>query len=549
MDRLQIKSDPYEIPVAVDFIQKSLERRKVSRRDTLRAMIAAEEVLSKLIECAPPDTSVTVETTSNLGGIALRMYATGEPFDIGEIGRRLYFNEQPDQGEEANDVIQQMLKKLLGDSLECQNQHGVNRVTLRVKKSPYAALIYTLIALVLGLAAGLLIKVALPDAAKAVSDNLFTPVYTVFMNALKMIVGPLVFCSVASSIADFGNLKALGRIAARVVSLYLITSMLAIGIGLLTYRLFPIGSPELASAVTDAASATIAKGKGVTISLRDTLVGIVPADIITPFQKSDMLQLIFMATILGITAAIIAPTKPGLRNALDTLNSAFSLITGKLVAFIPLVVFCSMAKMMIAMNLSSLAGVLVWVPVIYAGDVLMIGVYLLLLALLARVNPLKFLSKYYPAMVAAFTFSSSNAALPSSVKQCDEMGVSSRVYSFSLPLGATINMDGSCISLIVSALFMARIFGIPVTGGVLLSLFIAIMVLSVGSPGVPGGNLVCLALLIPQIGVPAEAISLVMGLYPLVGMMQTCANVTGDAVVTTIVAKHEGLLDEKKYTA
>lgn len=549
MDRLQIKSDPYEIPVAVDFIQKSLERRKVSRRDKLRAMIAAEEVLAKLIECASPDTPITVEATSGLGGVALRMTAAGEPFDIGEIGGRLYFNEQPDQGEEANDVIRQMLKKLLGDSLECQNRQGVNRATLRVKKSPYAALIYTLIALVLGLAVGLLIKAALPDAAKAVSDNLFTPVYTVFMNALKMIVGPLVFCSVASSIADFGNLKALGRIAARVVSLYLITSMLAIGIGLLTYRLFPIGRAELASAVTDAASATIAKGEGVTISLRDTLVGIVPTDIITPFQKSDMLQLIFMATILGMAAAILAPTKPGLRKALDTLNAAFSLITGKLVAFIPLVVFCSMAKMMIAMNLSSLADVLAWVPVIYAGDVLMIGVYLLLLALLARVNPLKFLSKYYPAMVAAFTFASSNAALPSSVKQCDEMGVSSRVYSFSLPLGATINMDGSCISLIVSALFMARIFGIPVTGGVLLSLFIAIMVLSVGSPGVPGGNLVCLALLIPQIGVPAEAISLVMGLYPLVGMMQTCANVTGDAVVTTIVAKHEGLLDEKKYNA
>ena len=129
------------------------------------------------------------------------------------------------------------------------------------------------------------------------------------------------------------------------------------------------------------------------------------------------------------------------------------------------------------------------------------------------------------------------------------MGVSSRVYSFSLPLGATINMDGSCITLMISALFMARIFGIPATGGVLLSLFIAIMVLSVGSPGVPGGNLVCLALLIPQIGVPAEAISLVMGLYPLVSMMQTCANVTSDAVVTTIVARSEGLLDEKKYNA
>ena len=524
-----------------------MERRKVARRDVLRTMMLAEEVLDRLIEHAPAGAPVTLEAGGRFGSVVLRITAAGEPFDLDSLGDQRQKLDSAGYDDEANDAIRRMMQKLIGNRIECQNRRGVNRVVIRGRRSPYEGLIHTLIALALGLAAGLLIKLALPGSAKAISDNLFAPVYTIFMNALKMIVGPLVFCSVASSIADFGDLKALGRIAMRVVSLYLITSVLAIGVGLLTYRVFPIGSPALASAVTDAADATIAKGASVTISLRDTLVGIVPTDIITPFQKSDMLQLIFMATVLGMAAAVLSSSKPGLRKALNTLNSAFSLITGKLVAFIPLVVFCSMAKMMIAMELSNLAGMLAWVPVIYAGDVVMIGVYLLLLTLLARVNPLKFLSKYYPAMLAAFTLSSSNAALPSSVKQCEKLGVSERVYSFSLPLGATINMDGSCITLVISALFMARIFGIPVTGGVLLSLFIAIMVLSVGSPGVPGGNLVCLALLIPQIGVPAEAISLVMGLYPLVSMMQTCANVTGDAVVTTIVAKHEKLLDEKKY--
>ena len=480
MDRLIISADTRQISTAVDFIEKCLERHRISRVDTLRAMVAAEDALVKLVECAPPNAPVTVEVTAHLGGIALRFNAEGTPFDAADIGERLYLNEHTHQDAATNDVIRQMLNKLLGDSLECHNRHGVNRVTLRVKRSPYSALIHTLLALALGIAVGLLVKTLLPGAAKDISNNIFTPVYTVFMNALKLIVGPLVFCSVASSIADFGDLKALGRI------------------GLLTYRLFPIGSPALSSAVSDAASATIAKSEGVTISLRDTLVGIVPTDFITPFQKSDMLQLIFMATILGMAAALISTSKPGLRNALDTLNTAFTLITGKLVAFIPLVVFCSMAKMMIAMDLGNFAGVLAWVPVVYAGDILMIGVYLLLLVLLARLNPLKFLSKFYPAMVTAFTLSSSNAALPTSVKQCDEMGISSRIYSFSLPLGATINMDGSCISLIISSLFMARIFSIPVTGSVLISLFIAIMVLSVGSPGVPGGNLVCLTLLIPQ---------------------------------------------------
>jgi Na+/H+-dicarboxylate symporter len=203
--------------------------------------------------------------------------------------------------------------------------------------------------------------------------------------------------------------------------------------------------------------------------------------------------------------------------------------------------------MMIAMDIKDLLNVFLWVPVIYIGDILMIVIYLLLLLIFTGLNPIKFFGKYYPAMVSAFTFASSNAALPTSIKQCDELGISPRVYSFTLPMGATINMDGSCITLMITSLFFAKIFNVNVTSSVLLSLFIAIIVLSLGSPGVPGGNLVCIALLVPQIGIPAEAISLIMGLYPLVGMMQTCANVTGDAVVTTIVAKRENLIDIEKF--
>lgn len=132
------------------------------------------------------------------------------------------------------------------------------------------------------------------------------------------------------------------------------------------------------------------------------------------------------------------------------------------------------------------------------------------LAIITPITPINFIKKYYPAMVSAFIFASSNAAIPTSIKQCDKMGISPKIYSFSLPLGATINMDGSCISLFISALFCAKIFQVPITPSILLSLFISIMVLSVGSPGVPGGNLVCIALLLPQIGVPAKAISLIM---------------------------------------
>ena len=208
-----------------------------------------------------------------------------------------------------------------------------------------------------------------------------------------------------------------------------------------------------------------------------------------------------------------------------------------------------MAKTMISMNIKEFSNVVAWVPLIYFGDIMMMCVYMLLLLFLARLNPFRFVAKYHPAMLSAFTFASSNAALPSSIEKVDELGVSSTVYSFSLPLGATVNMDGSCVALIISALFYAKTYSVPVTSSVFTALFIAIIALSLGSPGVPGGNLVCIAILIPTIGVPPEAVSLIMGLYPLVGMITACTNVTGDAVVTTIAAKAEKLFDIEKFNS
>ena len=550
MKKLEIDLNKEKIPETVEYIRSELTAKKVPNKEKLRTMLMAEDVLFKMMENAPEGTRIWVSVSNLLGDVVIRLSAEGKEFDVSDIEKNLLFDTDTFDNVEMNSVIHQLVEKWFSDKFIVRHEHGINKVLIKAATSKFRAIIFTVLALIAGIAVGFMMQHCLPDSvAKGFSKNLFTPVYTMFMNALKMIVAPLVFCSVASSIADFGDLKTLGKIASKIVIFYLFTSVIAIWVGFGTYQILPIGDPSLAGAVTDAAAATIAKGTNTTISIKDTIVGIIPNNIITPFQKSDMLQLIFMAVILGLAAAALAKKVPQLREALIVLNSTCSKITTVLVSFIPVVVFCSMAKMMIALDISNLLHVITWVPVIYLGDVIMICMYLLLLIIFGRLNPLKFLAKYYPAMISAFSFASSNAALPSSIKQADAMGISRKVYSFSLPLGATINMDGSCITLMISALFMCKIFAVPVTGSVLLSLFIAIIVLSVGAPGVPGGALVCISLLVPQIGIPAESISLIMGLYPLVGMMQTCANVTGDAVVTAIVAKNEKLLDMEKYNS
>ncbi|XME01759.1 dicarboxylate/amino acid:cation symporter [Lachnospiraceae bacterium C1.1] len=542
-------SNQKEIPKAMDYIKECLEQKKIDKKKRIRPLLVAEEILDELCRNAEEGSRIRIDVVGIMGSIEIRYSCKGKEFYVSDIEEKLLFEKSNSDNDEANAAIRGLIDRLFSNTLGIRNDKGVNHVNQIVVKSSYATLIYTLSALALGVITGLLIQSFLPAAAgKAISGYVFTPIYTVFINALKMIVAPLVFFSIAASISEFSDMKALGRLAGRVIILYVITSVIAICVGTLTYTIFPIGNPELVSAVdAEAASATIAKGESVTVSIKDTLVGIVPSDVITPFQKSDMLQIIFMAVLLGTSAAALAIKVPLLRDIIRALDKAFSKITGGIVTFIPLIVFCSMAKMMISMNLTSLKDVIVWIPVVYFGDALMICVYLLILLIVGRLNPIRFLGNYYPAMLSGFTLASSNAALPSSIKQCERMGISEKVYAFSLPLGATINMDGSCITLIITALYFARIYGLPVTANMLLSLFISIIVLSMGSPGVPGGNLVCLTLLVPQIGVPAEAISLIMGLYPVIGMMQTMANVTGDAVVTAVTANNVGMLDKEKY--
>lgn len=542
----QFANEMSEVPKAVDFLRAELTERKLSQKNIMRTLLAAEDVITKMVQNSTEPISISVGGL--LGSVEIHLSAKGTPFESSEIEDGLLFAADDAETEETNDVIRNMIEKVYEGSIVVRNVHGVNKVVIKSIKSHIRHLMLTLFAVASGLFVGWLMHEFLsPSAAKMISAHLFTPVYVMFMNALKMIVAPLVCCSIASSIADFGDLKALGKIAGKVVICYLLTSIIATAVGYLVYNVFPIGDTSLVAAVTDAGKETVAKSAATKISVQDTLIGIIPDNIITPFQTSNMLQLIFIAVVLGLAGAALVKKIPQIKDGLIILNRLCSKITSALVSLIPIIVFCSMAKIMISLNLRSLGSVIRWVPVVYAGEFVMMGIYLLLLAVFGRLNPFKFVAKYYPAMVTAFTFASSNASLPSSIKQMDKLGVSKRVYSFSLPLGATINMDGSCVTMMISALFMAKIFSIPVTSSIVMTLFASIILLSVGAPGVPGAALICITLLLPQIGVPAEAVSLIMGLYPIVGMMMVCTNVTGDAVVTTIVARHEKLLDLKKY--
>ena len=543
MKKFTLKAQISNIPEAVSLTQDYLKSLKLKNDAVLSALFSLEDVLSSLINHSSPSEDLSIKIFSYFGNISVRILSKGTAFGIDELQNQYVF---ANLDEDEENVIQELIAKVLGDNISINHKNGINHVQINVKKSPYRQLINTLFALIGGIVFGLLLKNVLSDEINlTLVNSLFSPVYTMFLNALKIIVGPLVLFSIASSISEFDNLRSLGKIAGKVMLMYVFTSLLAIITGRIAYFIAPVGNSELMNMVSQNAAAVT---PSVSVSLKNTIMNIIPNNIISPFLNGDMLQIIFMAVLLGVGTSLFHNEK--LNEAIKIINGLMSKITAVIISFMPIAVLCSMTKMIVTIDMSNIMSVFAWVPVCYLGHFMMIAVYMLLMVVLTGLNPLKFLKKFSGVMLTGFSTASSNATMPSSMKACDEkLGIASRIYSFSIPLGATINMDGSCVTLIITAFYMARIFGVEINGSELFTIFMMIMVLSMGAPGVPGGNLICISILLPCIGIPSDAIGIIMGVYSLVGMSQTMTNVTGDAIVTTIIASSEKAVDLDIYNA
>jgi Na+/H+-dicarboxylate symporter len=235
------------------------------------------------------------------------------------------------------------------------------------------------------------------------------------------------------------------------------------------------------------------------------------------------------------------------RDAFEALNELFLKMTMTIIRFMPIAVFCSICSMMVKTGISVVISVLSIFGTFLAGLLCMIIVYCLILTFVARVNPIRFLKNYIPTMTQVFSVASSNASIPLNMEACERMGVARKIYCLIIPLGATLNMDGGCVYMGVFALALAQAYGVTVPSASIVGMVISIIVMSVGAPGIPGSGLICLSVLLTQIGVPTEAIGLVMGIDALVGMFRCMSNCAGDVVTSVMVAKKENLLDMEKY--
>lgn len=400
------------------------------------------------------------------------------------------------------------------------------------------------IALIAGAIAGLLLNYVVP--AGFVRDSLLINgiLYVVgqgFIRLMQMLVVPLVFCSLVCGSMSIGDTKKLGSVGVRTLVFYLITTALAITVALTVGNLINPGIGLNMGAIKAAENITAAEPT----SVADTILNIIPKNIFTALSDGTMLQIIFFALVLGIILAKIGDRTEVVKNFFAQFNDIMMEMTMLVMSFAPFGVFCLIAKTFAGIGFDAFVPLLKYMAgVMIALFIQCFIVYMILLRGLGGVNPIRFIKKFFPVMAFAFSTATSNATIPLSIDTLTEkMGVSKKISSFTIPLGATINMDGTAIMQGVAVVFAAQAFGIHLDMIDYITVIGTATLASIGTAGVPSVGLVTLTMVFNSVGLPVEAIALIMGIDRILDMSRTAVNITGDAVCTMIVAKQNKAVD------
>ena len=387
-----------------------------------------------------------------------------------------------------------------------------------------------LIALGLGIIAGLQLGAEGAGFAKA----WIGPLGTIFMNLIKMVIVPLVFSSLVMGVCGLGDVKKLGRIGFKTVALYLVTTAFAIALGIAFGVLVEPGAGLNMSTeglkVTAKAAPPIMK----------VIIDIFPTNPLGAMVKANMLQIILFALFVGVGIVAVGEKAEALKNTIDGLAEVCYKMVGIIMSFAPFGVFGLITPVVAANGPAVLLPLLKVIICVYAGCVLhALIVYGTLVATLGKFSPVAFFKGIAPASLLAFSSCSSSGTLPLTMDCMRKMKVSQNISSFVLPLGATINMDGTALYQGVCALFVAQIYGIELTGAQYMTIMLTGTLASIGTAGVPGAGFIMLTMILTALGLPLEGSALIAGIDRILDMPRTSVNVTGDAAVTLIVDKSE----------
>jgi Na+/H+-dicarboxylate symporter len=399
----------------------------------------------------------------------------------------------------------------------------------------------------LGLVLGSLVKAAGLDADHWIQSILIGDIIDaggqIFVRSLRLMVVPLVFVSLICGAASLGASGNMGRVAGKAVGLYLLTTAIAISIALMLALLV---EPGVGLSPMELESSFDAKEPE---SFKNTLVNIFPTNPVEAMARGNMLQIIVFALLLGVALSHSGEAGSRVTKLFQDLNKILMKLITMLIALAPYGVFCLMTELFATLGLAEIARLVQYFLTVVAALLIHATlVYPALLILLGRVSPLRFFQKMREPMLVAFSTASSSATLPVTLRTVEErIGVKNEVAAFAVPLGATINMDGTAIMQGVATVFIAQLYGIELGLSEYLMVILTATMASIGTAGVPGVGMIMLVMVLEQVGLPLEGIVFILAVDRLLDMLRTAVNVSGDGMVATIVARSEDDLDMEVF--
>ena len=396
--------------------------------------------------------------------------------------------------------------------------------------------------IIIGMLAGILVGFIFLKIGGTFTTDYLKPFGTIYINLLKFMVVPVVLFSIMSGVISLNDLKKVGSVGIKTFIYYICTTALAVVIGLVVVNCFKGFFPVLDSSVTAGLEYEAAEAPKV----MDVIVNIFPDNLLKPMVDTNMLPVIVIAIFFG--AGVLAAGEKGkmIANLVESMDEVVMKVLMMIIKLTPIGVFCLMADV-VAVNGAKVVGSLALVVgVAYIGYILhLVIVYSLSVKFLAGMSPIRFFKGVAAAMLTAFTTTSSNATLPVNIECCNDMGAEPEISSFVLPLGATINMDGTAIYQAVATVFIACCYGIDLTIGQMVMVVVTATLASIGTAGVSGAGMIMLSMVLLQVGLPVEGIAIIAGVDKLFDMGRTTLNITGDATCAMWLSKVERRNKEK----
>ena len=402
-----------------------------------------------------------------------------------------------------------------------------------------------LISMVAGIFIGLIINfyfISYTFIESFLIGNIFSTISSLFLILLKMIVLPLIFVSIVSGIISINDVSALGRIGIKTIGLYIFTTIIAISLALIASSLVNYNLGNLVIPVAPVTNVATSSNTNIILSF-------FPENFFSALANGNVIQVLVFAIFIGISSSIIKKEIPEFINLIDNLNKVFNKLVLLIIKLTPIAVFCLLGKTFATQGIDVFIPLLKYFMVV-AGVLLFhfFFTYSVLLGLLTKLNLKIFFKKLKSLLVFTFSTASSNASIPFTLNTVTKkFGVNKSIASFSIPLGATINMDGTAIMQGCATFFLASYYGIDLVFNDFLVIIVTATIASIGTAGIPSAGILMLSLILSEIGIPLEGITLLLGVDRLLDMMRTSVNVSGDTCITCIVANSENLIDVKKF--